>query len=133
MRDCHAYDYAVVRLVPHVAREEFMNVGVLLSCPARAFLGARLHLDPARVQAFAPGLDGPTIRAHLDALEAICRGGADAGPIGELTARQRFHWLVAPRSTVIQTSAPHTGFCKDPQETLDRLLRQYVDGTNAER
>ena len=126
MRDCHAYDYAVLRLVPQVAREEFMNVGVILSCPAHRFLAAQVHLDDARLRAFAPDLDLDTVRAHLASLEAICRGGAEAGPIGELPARQRFHWLVAPRSTVIQTSPPHTGLCRDPQETLEKLLQRYV-------
>jgi len=126
VRDCHAYDYAVIRLVPQVEREEFMNVGVVLSCPARRFLGARLRLDSGRLQAFAPDIDASTVQAHLDAFDAICRGGVEAGPIGELTARQRFHWLVAPRSTVIQTSPPHTGLCRDPEETLDKLLRRYV-------
>lgn len=126
MRDCHAYDYAVIRLVPQVAREEFMNVGVILSCPAHRFLAAQVHLDSARLRAFAPDLDEVMIRAHLEAFDAICRGGADAGPIGELPARQRFHWLVAPRSTVIQTSAPHTGLCTDPAETLQKLVRRYV-------
>ena len=126
MRDCHAYDYAVLRVVPQVEREEFINVGVILSCPDRQFLGTRLHLDAGRLHAFAPGIDEDLVRAHLASFEAVCRGGEDAGPIGELTPRQRFHWLVAPKSTIIQTSPPHTGLCRDPEETLERLLRQYV-------
>ncbi len=126
MRDAHAYDYAVIRIVPHVAREEFVNVGVILSCPGRQFLGTRVHLDAARLRAFAPGLDEDAVRSHLAAFEAVSRGGVDAGPLGELPARQRFHWLVAPRSTVIQTSPVHTGLCRDPQSTLDRLVREYV-------
>lgn len=126
MRDCHAYDYAVIRVVPQVDREEFINVGVILSCPARRFLGTRIAVDVPRLRAFAPRLDEDVVRAHLDAFEAICTGGPDAGPIGLLGARQRFYWLVAPRSTVIQTSPVHTGLCRDPQETLDRLLQQYV-------
>ena len=85
-----------------------------------------MHLDGARLRGFSPDLDEDTVRAHLDAFEAICRGGPEAGPIGELPPRQRFHWLVAPRSTVIQTSAPHTGLCLEPATTLDRLLRRYV-------
>lgn len=131
MRDCHAYDYAVIRLVPQVEREEFLNVGVILSCPARRFLAAHVHLDRARLRAFAPDLDEDTVRAHLASFEAICRGGAEAGPIGELPPRQRFHWLVAPRSTVIQTSAPHTGLCTDPEETLEKLVRRYVSTGDA--
>ncbi len=126
MRDCHAYDYAILRLVPQVEREEFLNVGVILSCPDRQFLGVRVHVDHARAAAFAPALDVATVEAHLASFDAVCRGGAAAGPIGELPARQRFLWLVAPRSTIIQSSPVHTGWLRDPQETLDRLLRQYV-------
>jgi len=126
VRDCHAYDYAVIRVVPQVEREEFVNVGVILSCPDRQYLGTRLHLDPARLRAFAPELDDEVVRRHLASFEAVSRGGPDAGPIGELAARQRFHWLVAPRSTVIQTSPAHTGWCRDPEQTLERLLHQYV-------
>jgi hypothetical protein len=134
VRDCHAYDYAVLRVVPHVEREEFINVGVILSCPDRQFLGSRIHLDAARLEAFAPTLDEDAVRSHLASFEAVCLGGPDAGPIGALPPRQRFHWLVSPRSTVIQTSPTHTGWCRDPEETLDRLLRQYVTSTpNAER
>ena len=126
MRDCHAYDYAVIRVVPQVDREEFINVGVVLSCPALKFLGSRVHVDAARLAAFAPTLDAEAIGRHLASFQAVCKGGAEAGPIGELPARQRFHWLIAPRSTVIQTSPAHTGLCRDPEETLDKLLRQYV-------
>ncbi len=126
MRDCHAYDYAVLRLVPQVERGEFINVGVVLSCPDRRFLAARTHLDPARLEAFAPSLDADVVRRHLASFEALCRGGPETGPIGALPQRQRFHWLVAPRSTVIQTSPAHTGWCRDPAQTLDRLLGQYV-------
>jgi hypothetical protein len=126
VRDCHAYDYAVIRVVPQVEREEFINAGVVVSCPALAFLATRIDLAPARLQAFAPALDAELVRRHLVSFDAVCRGGAAAGPIGELPARQRFHWLVAPRSTVIQTSPAHTGWCRDPEETLERLFRQYV-------
>ena len=126
MRDCHAYDYATLRLVPQVEREEFLNVGVILSCPDRQFLGVRVHLDHARVAAFAPGLDVAMVLTHLASFDAVCRGGPAAGPIGELPARQRFLWLVAPRSTIIQSSPVHTGWLRDPEETLDKLLGQYV-------
>jgi Protein of unknown function (DUF3037) len=126
VRDCYAYDYAVLRLVPQVEREEFINVGVILSCPERQFLATRISLDGARLKLFAPTLDEAVVRSHLASFEAVCRGGIDGGPIGALPARQRFHWLVAPRSTIIQTSPAHTGWCRDPEETLDRLLRQYV-------
>lgn len=126
MLDCHAYDYAVLRVVPQVEREEFINVGVIVSCPALKFLATRIHLDPARLHAFAPALDEDLVRSHLASFDAVCRGGTSAGPIGELPARQRFHWLVAPRSTVIQTSPAHTGWCRDPEETIERLFGQYV-------
>ena len=126
MRDCYAYDYAVLRVVPHVAREEFINVGVILSCPDRKFLATKTLVDPARLKAFAPALDEELVLSHLASFAAVCRGGREAGAIGVLPARQRFHWLVAPRSTVIQTSPAHTGWCRDPEETLARLLAQYV-------
>jgi hypothetical protein len=126
VRDCHAYDYAILRLVPQVEREEFLNVGVILSCPDRQFLGVRLQLDHGRVAALAPALDVATVLAHLASFEAVCRGGPDAGPIGELPARQRFLWLVAPRSTILQSSPVHTGWLRDPDRTLDKLLGQYV-------
>jgi hypothetical protein len=131
VRECHAYDYAVIRVVPQVDREEFINVGVVLSCPARGFLDSLIHLEATRLQSFAPTLDLESLRSHLASFEAVCRGGADAGPIGALPARQRFHWLVAPRSTVIQTSPAHTGLCRDPRETLEKLVRQYVLTLNA--
>lgn len=128
MRDCYAYDYAVIRVVPQVERDEFINVGVVLSCPGRHFLGTRVLVDDARLGAFAPTLDRDAVRRHLASFEAVARGGAAAGPIGQLPARQRFYWLTAPRSTVIQTSPAHTGLCHDPEETLEKLLRQYVTG-----
>ena len=120
------YDYAVIRVVPRVEREEFLNVGVILSCPAKKFLEARIELDEARLLAFAPWLDLDSIRPHLAAIPAICAGGAQAGPIGQLTQRERFHWLIAPRSTIIQTSPAHTGACRNPGEALERLLDTMV-------
>ena len=120
------YDYAVIRVVPRVEREEFLNVGVILSCPAQKFLEARIELDEARLLAFAPWLDLDSIRPHLAAIPAICAGGAQAGPIGQLTQRERFHWLIAPRSTIIQTSPAHTGACRNPGEALERLLDTMV-------
>lgn len=126
MRDWHAYDYAVIRVVPQVEREEFVNVGVILSCPDLGFLGTRLRVDETRLLALAPELDVADVRAHLAAFETVCRGGAEAGALGAMTPRQRFYWLVAPRSTVIQTSATHTGLCIDPADTLERLLTRYV-------
>jgi len=121
-----AYDYAVVRVVPRVERAEFVNAGVILSCPARDFLAARIALDEARLLALDPTVDLDAVRAHLASIPVICAGGAAAGPIGALTPRERFHWLVAPRSTIIQTSAVHTGRCADPQATLEHLLDTMV-------
>lgn len=120
------YDYAVIRLTPRVERGETINVGVIVSCPARDFLEARIELDAARVRALDPGFDLDEARAHLDAIPRICRGGAEAGALGDLPARNRFHWLVAPRSTVIQVSAVHTGRTDDPAAALDRLLDRMV-------
>lgn len=123
--DC-AYDYAIVRLVPRVERGETINVGVILSCPDRDFLAARIELDEARIRALDAGFDVETARAHLDAVPRICRGGPDAGPLGELPPRARFHWLVAPRSTVIQVSPVHSGRTDDPAGALDRLVQTLV-------
>jgi hypothetical protein len=126
VRDHYPYDYAVLRVVPRVEREEFVNVGVIVSCPARDFLEARIELNEQRLAAMDSTLDVESIRAHLLTIPAICAGGAQAGPIGQLSQRERFHWLVAPRSTIIQSSPVHTGYCKDPSEVLERLLNTMV-------
>jgi hypothetical protein len=126
------YDYAVIRVVPRVEREEFVNVGVIVSCPARGFLEARIELDERRLMALDATLDVASIRAHLATIPAICRGGEQAGPIGQLSQRERFHWLVAPRSTIIQTSPVHTGYCKDPTAVLEHLLGAMVRPPRAE-
>ena len=123
---CHTYDYAVIRVVPRVERGEMINVGVILSCPDVAFLEARIELDEARLLVFDPALDLDAVRAHLDTIPVTCRGGAEAGPIGALPQRARFHWLVAPRSTIIQMSPVHTGRTDDPAATLERLLERMV-------
>jgi hypothetical protein len=120
------YDYAVVRIVPRVEREEFVNAGVILSCPSRDFLEARIALDEARLLALDPSADLESIRRHLAVIPAICAGGPEAGPIGRLSKRERFHWLTAPRSTVVQTSPAHTGLCDDAEATLERLMETMV-------
>lgn len=132
MRGHYNYDYAIVRVVPKVDREEFMNVGVIVSCPEHGFLEARIELDARRLAALDPSLDLESTRAHLASIPAICAGGAQAGPIGELTPRQRFDWLIAPRSTIIQTSAAHTGTCEDPAAALEHLLETMVRSPGAE-
>jgi len=127
-----AYDYAVIRVVPRVEREEFVNVGVVVSCPARGFLEARIELDPARVLTLDPGADIDTIYAHLASIPVICRGGAAAGAIGQLSPGERFRWLTSPRSTVIQFSAAHTGRCEDPEALLARLVETMVRSPSAD-
>ena len=122
----HTYDYAIIRVVPRVERGEAINVGVILSCPALEFLDARVELDAARVLALDPTLDLDSLRAHLETIPRVCRGGADAGPIGELPQRQRWHWLVSPRSTMIQMSSVHTGRTGDPRAALDRAIETLV-------
>ena len=126
MRDHSSYDYAIVRVVPRVEREEFVNVGVIVSCPARDFLQARIELDERRLKALDPAIDIEAIRTHLASIPAICAGGSEGGPIGRLSRRERFDWLVAPRSTTIQTSKVHTGRCSDPQGLLEHLLKTMV-------
>jgi hypothetical protein len=120
------YDYAIVRVVPKVEREEFINAGAIVSCPASDFLEARIELDERRLLVLDPGADLAAIHAHLATIPAICAGGSDSGPIGQLPKRERFHWLTAPRSTVIQTSHVHTGACTDPPALLEHLLATMV-------
>jgi hypothetical protein len=122
----YAYDYAVVRVVPRVDRGERINVGVIVSCPDLSFLEARIEIDEPRLRAFDGSLDLEVTKAHLDMIPRVCRGGADAGPIGALPQRARFHWLVSPRSTVIQISAVHAGRTADPFAALERLMACMV-------
>jgi DUF3037 family protein len=122
----HAYDYAIIRVVPRVERGEMINVGVVLSCPGVDFLDASVEVDSARLRALDDTLDVDAIREHLASIPAICRGGAEAGPIGVLPQRNRFHWLVSPRSTIIQMSPVHTGRTLDPAAALQRLMDTMV-------
>jgi len=121
-----SFDYAVVRVVPRVEREEFVNAGAILFCRQRDFLRARIELDRDRVRALWPQADLPLIEEHLGAIPLICAGGDGAGPIGKLTAPERFHWLVSPRSTVIQVSPVHAGLCEDPERALEDLVDRVV-------
>ena len=129
MPDKFRYDYAVVRVVPKVDREEFINAGVIVSCPELSFLEARIKLNEARLLALDPNIDVELVRKHLASIPKICLGGDDAGSIGQLPQRQRFHWLVAPRSTIIQTSPVHTGRCGDPAAALEHLVATMVDAS----
>jgi DUF3037 family protein len=118
-----AFDYVIVQVVPRVDRDERLNAGVVLFCPAADYLGCRLALDDVRARALAPELDLAAVSRQLDGIRAICAGDADAGPIARLSASERFHWLSATRSTVVQPSAAHAGLCDDPAEALDRVFR----------
>ena len=133
MPDKFRYDYAVIRVVPKVDREEFINAGVILSCPDLSFLEARIKLNESRLLALDPSVDLDLVRNHLATIPKICRGGDDAGSIGQLPQRKRFHWLVAPRSTVIQTSPVHTGRCNDPTAALEHLLAAMVNAVDIGR
>ena len=120
------FQYAVIRVVPRVERGESLNAGVVLLCRPRRFLAARVHLDEDRLRALAPDADPLAIRPHLDAIERIAAGDPSAGPIARLGIGERFHWLVAPSSTVVQASEVHTGTCDDPRVELDHLFEHLV-------
>ena len=122
----YTYDYSIVRVVPRVDRGERVNVGVILSCADTDFLDARIEVDEAVLRALDPGIDMAAVRTNLDVIPAVCRGGAEAGPIGLLPARNRFRWLVAPRSTIIQPSPVHTGRTADPAACLEHLMDRIV-------
>ena len=119
----YPYDYAIIRAVPRVERGECLNVGVIVSCPDQDFLEAHIELDAKRLRALDPTLDIDTLQAYLTSISETCAG---AGPIGQLTQRERFHWLVAPRSTIIQISPVHTGLCTEPAAIVTHLLDTLV-------
>ena len=120
------FQYAVVRVVPRVERGETLNAGVIVLSRPRRFLGARVSLDEARLRAIAPDADPATILPHLAAIERIAAGDPSAGPIAKLSIAERFHWLTAPSSTVIQPSEVHTGLCDEPEKELDHLFERLV-------
>lgn len=122
----HLFEYAVIRVMPRVEREEFLNVGVILYCSAQGFLQTKFFLNEARLRAFSSELDLDELRERLCAFEKICAGRAQGGLIGQLPIAGRFRWLTATRSTVVQTSAVHPGLCTDAGETLTRLFNQLV-------
>jgi hypothetical protein len=120
------FEYALLRVVPRPERGERINVGVVLYCAETGFLDARLHLRQEHLRMLDPTLDLECVRAQLEVVRRVCAGGPEAGAVGLLRPRQRFGWLVAPRSTVVQPSAVHTGFTEDPERALERLLEQMV-------
>lgn len=126
MADRCAYDYSVIRVVPDVARGEFLNAGVVLFAKTQRALLSRIALDEQRLLALSPDADVAAIRSHLESIERICAGGEAAGPHAHLSASERFHWLTAPRSTVIQLSPVHSGICDDPETEADRLFTRLV-------
>ncbi len=126
MPEQHLFEYAVIRIVPQVEREEFLNVGVVLFCGRKKFLQAKILLDKPRLHAFSPKLDLEDIYCYLAAFDRICQGAKDSGAIGKLPPAERFRWLTATRSTVVQTSKVHPGLCDDPAEMVERLFEQMV-------
>jgi Protein of unknown function (DUF3037) len=121
-----AFDYVIVQVVPRVDRDERLNVGAIVFSPAAAYLGCRIALDEARLRALAPDVDVTAVRHQLDAICAVCAGARDAGPIAALSVSERFHWLSAARSTVVQPSAAHAGVCDDPATALEQVFRAAV-------
>jgi len=121
-----AFDYVIVQVVPRVDRDERLNVGVILFCPTAAYLGCQIALDQPRLRALAPDVDLPALAGQLDAIRAVAAGEATAGPIAALPPSERFHWLSAPRSTIVQPSTPHAGLCDDPAAALDHLFQMTV-------
>lgn len=126
MHDNHLFEYAVIRVMPRVEREEFLNVGVILYCQKHRFLQMMYTLDATKIHALCEKVDTEEIEEHLQAFDKICRGAADGGPIAQLELPLRFRWLTAARSTVVQTSRVHPGLCVDPAETLKKLHAQLV-------
>jgi hypothetical protein len=121
-----SFDYAVIRVVPRVEREEFVNAGVILFCLERDFLSAKVEVAERRLQALWPEIDLELVGQHLAAIPRICAGSPEAGPIARLSLRERFHWLVAPRSTMIQVSPVHAGLCDSPERALAELFERTV-------
>lgn len=121
-----SFDYAVVRVVPRVERGESLNVGVILFCLERDFLRARIEVDDSRLRALWPETDLDLVRQHLETIPRICAGTPEGGPIARLSLRERFRWLVAPRSTMIQVSPVHAGLSDDPERALEELFGRMV-------
>ncbi|HEX5167761.1 MAG TPA: DUF3037 domain-containing protein [Cyclobacteriaceae bacterium] len=127
MQENHLFEYAVIRVVPHVEREEFLNVGIILYCQAESFLHARFEIDEDRLKMLCSKLDFQELRDYVSSFEKICKGGENSGPIGKLPIAERFRWLTATRSTLLQTSPVHPGLCNDAGEMLKRLFENLVE------
>lgn len=123
-----SFDYSLMRVVPRVERQEFINAGVVVYCPERQFLGARMRLNRDRLLALWPDVDVAVVEQHLEAVERICAGDPAAGEIARMSQRERFHWLTSPRSTIVQPSPVHTGVCRETDGLLDRLEKQFLTG-----
>jgi hypothetical protein len=126
MQENHLFEYAVIRVVPHVEREEFINVGIVLYCPDQKFLQTAFELNEERLRVLCDKLDIQELKDHITSFERICAGGKDGGPIGKLSMAERFRWLTATRSTVVQTSQVHPGLCGEAGEMLGHLYEQLV-------
>lgn len=126
MPEKHLFEYAVIRVVPRVEREEFLNIGIVLFCAKQKFLQAKYLIDESRLTAFCTEIDIDELKQHLYSFERICLGEKEAGPIGQLDMASRFRWLTATRSTVVQASKVHPGFCEDAGKTLNKLFEQLV-------
>ena len=126
MQNKVTYEFAVIRLVPKVEREEFLNIGVILFSKRKKYLGIKYQIDEVRISAFSKEVEPEMIRTYLEAWELICKGAPAGGSIGELEIASRFRWLVASRSTIIQSSRTHPGLCHDPEKVLEKLFHLYV-------
>jgi len=126
MQEKHLFEYAVIRVVPHVEREEFLNVGVIVYCADQNFLQTKFELNKEKLFTFSNDLDIEELEKRLCAFEQICKGTKEGGPIGKLPIASRFRWLTATRSTVVQTSPVHPGLCVNAGETLEKLYAELV-------
>jgi len=126
MQENYLFEYAVIRVVPHVEREEFLNVGIILFCAKQKFLKTKFEIKEERLRVLCEKMDFTEVNGYVTSFERICAGGDDAGPIGKLAMAERFRWLTATRSTVVQTSKVHPGLCVDAGEMLDKLFSELV-------
>ena len=126
MHEKHLYDYAVLRVVPKVEREEFINVGLMIYCKRQKYLRIQYHVPTKKIQAFCTEFDLVQLQINLEALVAICEGRKEGGPIAQFEKDERFRWIAAIKSSSIQTSRPHSGFSSDLDETFDKLYKELV-------